>query len=109
MRIQNFSCIFFPEVEHREIECEDDFPPERLSYRSRHSIGELTDYYWIHIVSPIHSCTLMLMLVLNILVLYLFMYVPIYCCKMAQEAWREVFVVAFYLKLNEQVYWLISF
>src|SRR6266700_687755 len=108
MRIEKLSCIFFPEAEYHEIECEHDFPLKRVSYRSRYSLREWAEYCWIDRVSRIHDCALVLILTILVLLLYIFICVPVYCCKIAQEASREIFVFAFCLELNNQVCWLIG-
>src|SRR5947209_19880978 len=69
MRIQKLSRIFFPEGEYHEIEREHDFPLKRVSYRSRYGLREGTECCWINIVFPIHDCSPMLILILNIIVL----------------------------------------
>src|SRR2546422_4985005 len=71
MRIEKLSCIFFPEAECHEIECEHDSLLKRVPYRSRYSLWEWTEYCWIDRVSYIHDCTLLLILNLNLLLLIL--------------------------------------
>src|SRR5204863_7058242 len=92
MFIQKLSRIFFPEADYHEIEREHDFPLKRVSYRSRYSLREWAEYCWIDIVCRMHDCTLMLILNIIVLLLYIFSCIPVYPCKIAQEASREIFV-----------------
>src|SRR5439155_23158058 len=109
MRIQKFSCILFPQAKYPEIEFEQDFPLKRVSDRSRYCLREWAEDCWIHIVSPIHDGPLMLILILIlVLLLCIFICVPVYPCKIAQEASRKILIFAFCLELNQQVCWLIS-
>src|SRR6266446_3931137 len=107
MRIEKLSRIFFPEAQYPEIERERDFPLKRVSYRSRDCLREWAEDCWIDIVSPIHDSALMLMVNIIVLLLHIFCCVPVYPCKIAQEASREIFVFAFCLELNQQICWLI--
>src|SRR5260221_4169867 len=84
MRIQKLARIFFPEADYHEIECEHDFPLKRVSYRSRYSLREWAEFCWIDIVSRIHDCIFMLI----VLSLLSFCCVPVYRCIISQKAPR---------------------